>query len=264
MLTRTFIHIPGVGPKTERALWEQGCHDWDCFLGETRYEVHQVPYETARLEIETSRANLETGVHQYFSRALGIAEAWRAFPEFRERAVYLDIETDGGDRGDSVTMVGLYDGKQFRALIKDEDLADFPDVISHYSMIITFFGAGFDLPMLLKAFPNLRFDQIHIDLCPTLKKVGIFGGLKKIERALGIERPPETVGLNGLDAVRLWRMHRLGASGALERLVAYNRDDVVNLERLAEIAYQRLFGLTFPRRLLSTGAFGTTVEELAT
>src|ERR1041384_4308535 len=88
VLTRTFMHIPGVGPKTERSLWEQGCADWDCFLGST-YDVNQVPYETARLEIETSKTNLEQGVHQYFSRALGVAEAWREFPEFRSRAVYL-------------------------------------------------------------------------------------------------------------------------------------------------------------------------------
>ena len=101
MLTKTFLHIPGGGPKTERAIWEQGCTDWDCFLGETRYTVNQVPYETARLEVETSRSNLQAGVHQYFAKRLGIAEAWRAFPEFRQGAVYLDIETDGGDRGDS-------------------------------------------------------------------------------------------------------------------------------------------------------------------
>lgn len=228
-------------------LWAQGCLDWDGFLGEIRYETNQVPYETTRLEIETSRANLQGEVHQYFSRALGVAEAWRAFPEFRRRAVYLDIETDGGDRGDSVTMVGLYDGETFRALVKGEDLGAFPDVISHYGMIVTFFGAGFDLPMLQKAFPNLRLDQIHLDLCPTLRRVGLHGGLKKIEKALGIERSPETDGLNGMDAVRLWRAHRLGSDTALERLIAYNREDVVNLERLAEIAYKRMYYATVPK-----------------
>lgn len=249
MLTRTFLHIPGLGPKTERSLWEQGCPDWDTFLGERQFEVNQVPYETARLEVETSRHNLKEEVHQYFSRALGVAEAWRAFPEFRRRAVYLDIETDGGDRGDSVTMVGLYDGENFRALIKGDDLGEFPDVISHYGMIISFFGTGFDLPMLLKAFPNLRFDQIHMDLCPTLRRVGMHGGLKKIEKALGIERPEETDGLNGMDAIRLWRAHRLGSDTALEKLIAYNRDDVVNLEKLAEIAYDRLYRQTVPKSL---------------
>jgi uncharacterized protein YprB with RNaseH-like and TPR domain len=163
--------------------------------------------------------------------------------------VFLDIETDGGDRGESVTMVGLYDGEKFQALIRDEDLSTFPDVISHYGMIITFFGTGFDLPMLQRCFPNLRFDQIHMDLCPTLRRLGLYGGLKKIEKAVGIERAPETAGLTGLDAVRLWRAYRLGSDSAMERLLAYNRDDVVNLEKLADIAYKRLFGLTVPLRL---------------
>lgn len=264
MLTRTFLHIPGVGPKTERALWDQGCADWDCFLGETRYEVNQVPYETARLEIETSKANLSGFVHQYFARSLGVAEAWRAFPEFRRKAIFLDIETDGGDRGESVTMVGLYDGEKFQALIRDEDLSTFPDVISHYGMIITFFGTGFDLPMLQRCFPNLRFDQIHMDLCPTLRRLGHYGGLKKIEKAVGIERPPETAGLTGLDAVRLWRAYRLGSDAAMEKLLAYNRDDVVNLEKLADIAYNRLFGLTVPLRLRQPNAVATEPEEPAT
>jgi uncharacterized protein len=260
LLTRTFLHIPGVGPKTERQLWESGRVDWDGFLSGEPIDLGQVPYEQARLEIETSKANLVSGVHQYFARSLGMAEAWRAFPEFRDRLVYLDIETDGGDRGDSVTMVGLYDGKDFRALVQDDDLGEFPDLISHYGMIVTFFGGGFDLPMLQKAFPNLRFDQIHLDLCPTLRKIGLFGGLKKIEKAVGIDRPEETVGLNGMDAIKLWRAHRLGSDSALERLIAYNRDDVVNLEKLAEIAYKRLYTLTVPRDMRQE-SFGVAAVE---
>jgi uncharacterized protein YprB with RNaseH-like and TPR domain len=106
---------------------------------------------------------------------------------------------------------------------------------------VTFFGAGFDLPMIKKRWSFLEIDQIHLDLCPTMRKLGIQGGLKKIEKQLGLQRDEEAEGLNGLDAIRLWRQYeRRGDVGALEKLIKYNREDVVNLERLAEHAYTLL------------------------
>lgn len=145
-------------------------------------------------------------------------------------------------------MCGLFDGVEFRALVDGNDLGQFPDIISNYSMIVTFFGSGFDLPMLQRRFPNWKPDQIHIDLCPTLKRLGLRGGLKKIESQLGISRVSEAQGLSGIDAIRLWRMHRYGSDTALDTLIAYNREDVVNLEKLAEFAYSRLRSQTFDSR----------------
>ena len=107
-------------------------------------------------------------------------------------------------------------------------------------MIVTFFGAGFDIPKLKKAFPEVPFDQIHLDLCYALKRVGYRGGLKKIERQLGIARSGETDGLTGRDAIRLWNEYQSGRDSSLKLLVDYNREDVVNLERLAQIAYDKL------------------------
>ncbi len=184
-----------------------------------------------------SKDALTLGNHQFFQKALGTAEAWRAWPEFRESCVYLDIETDGGNSGQAVTTIGLYDGKEFVALVKGNDIENFRDVISRYSMIVTFFGIGFDLPMLQKRFRGIEFDHIHMDLCFTLKRLGYRGGLKKIEKQLGIARPCETDGLNGQDAIRLWREYQRGREESLETLIAYNREDVVNLEVLAQIAY---------------------------
>lgn len=177
-------------------------------------------------------------------------EAWRAFPQFRSSCVYLDIETDGTQGSNSVTTIGLYDGKDYQCLVKGIDLENFRDIISHYSMIVTFFGAGFDLPVLQKRFLGLRFDQIHIDLCPVLKQVGFRGGLKSIERELGIQRSEQTAGLTGRDAIFLWRRFtNLRDDRALETLIAYNREDVVNLERLAEVAYAALRTQTYNESL---------------
>jgi uncharacterized protein YprB with RNaseH-like and TPR domain len=68
----------------------------------------------------------------------------------------------------------------------------------------------------------------------------VTGGLKRIEQAMGIERAPHVAGLNGYDAVLLWRRYRMRRDeNALQRLLDYNRADVENLERLAEIAFER-------------------------
>jgi len=240
------VHIPGLGIQTEQALWRQGCESWSHFLAKRgEYSCGQVCRETAAKIIEKSQVALSEGRASFFRYGLGTKEAWRAFPEFRHKTVYLDIETDGGQSGDSVTMVGLYDGSTFRCLVKGQDLNEFPDVIASYGMIVTFFGASFDLPMLQKKFKGLRFEQLHIDLCPTLKRLGYHGGLKKIEKYLGISRGEDTEGLNCLDAIRLWRRYtHLDDDRALDTLIAYNREDVVNMVKLAEVAYEGLRKLT--------------------
>ena len=195
-----------------------------------------------RAFLETSEEALKERHHQFFAKHLGLKEAWRAYPDFRDACVYLDIETDGSD----VTAIGLYDGHEFTCFLKGESLESFRDAISRTSMIVSFCGGNFDLPLLLKRFRGLTLDQIHIDLHPLLGKLGFRGGLKRIERELGIQRPEELDGLTGFDAIVMWRRFvGLGDEAARERLIAYNREDCVNLERLAEIAYEQMAAQTF-------------------
>lgn len=206
----------------------------------SRWSVGSASKTAARKHLERSQLALKNQEHQFFRPGLGMRQAWRAFPEFRNSCVYLDIETDG-TAGNAVTMIGMYDGKEYRCFIQGDDLENFRDAISHYSMIVSFFGFSYDIPVLQKRFPGLDFDQIHIDLCPTLAQLEIRGGLKKIEKQFGIERSPETEGLTGRDAIYLWRKHRTHDDlNALKRLIAYNREDCVNLEKLAEHAYDGL------------------------
>jgi uncharacterized protein len=241
MLKRTFIHIAGVGRDTERKLWEQGCVTWETFLeNPNEFSVGSASREIVISTLEDSMQALEEENHQFFQKALTTTEVWRAWPDFRSSCAYLDIETDGGMSGSSVTTVGIYDGNEFKCLIKDRDLKDFQDVMSHYSYIVTFYGTGFDLPMLRKFCRTWEPDQMHLDLCFALKRLGIRGGLKKIEKQFGIARVDEAEGLDGSDAIRLWREYRMGNDKSLDTLIAYNREDVVNLERLAQIAYDKL------------------------
>ncbi len=80
----------------------------------------------------------------------------------------------------------------------------------------------------------------HFDLCFGAKKVGLTGGLKRIEAEIGIVREDDTVGIDGYEAVLLWQRARRGDSSALDLLVRYNREDTVNLMELAAVVYPRL------------------------
>ncbi|MFZ4508274.1 MAG: ribonuclease H-like domain-containing protein [Fimbriimonas sp.] len=246
MLERTFCHVPGIGITAERALWAQGCSSWSEYLASPRsFSVGSASRETVKRVLERSVESLASGEHQYFAARLGIKHAWRAFPHFRDRCFYLDIETDGGNSANAVTIIGLYNGQTFYGLVKGESLENFRNLISEVSMIVTFHGAGFDVPVLQKRFKDAALDQIHFDLCPALRQVNVRGGLKKIEREMGIIRPEEIANLTGYDAVKLWRRYiALGEDDALRILLNYNQADCVNLERLAEIAYQRLYAST--------------------
>jgi uncharacterized protein YprB with RNaseH-like and TPR domain len=238
LLTSTFIHVRDIDLKAERALWQQGATTWDAFLSEPERFAVGCDLGKAVRAVENGSKRLNRGEHQYFASRIPKREHWRVFPEFRDSIAYLDIETTGTNRDhEPITVIGIYDGVKYQPFVKGENISDFRDAISHYSVIVTFFGGGFDLPIIRDSFPSLRLDQIHIDLCPLMRQIGYRGGLKAIERAMGIERSGETKGLTGRDAVRLWAQYMRGSDSALDTLLAYNREDVVNLEKLMEHAY---------------------------
>ncbi|MEN3001173.1 MAG: ribonuclease H-like domain-containing protein [Armatimonadota bacterium] len=238
MLTRTYIHLAGVTEEMERRLWRQGAHDWQTLLATPdRWELPE-PYRTAILQgAAHSLHALERGDYAFFAGRLPLREHWRAFAEFQHRTAYLDIETDGGT---TVTVIGVYDGVEVHQFVHGINLHAFSDFIRQFALLVTFNGLNFDLPLLGNAFPGLVFDQLHIDLCPTLRRLGLRGGLKRIEQTLGLLRDPDVEGMDGLAAVRLWQAYCAGHSEALEMLLRYNREDILNLKPLAELAYQRL------------------------
>jgi uncharacterized protein len=223
--------------------------------GIEQYSFGSASTPIVQKHLEKSLIALESQEHQFFAQTLGLKEAWRAWPNFRSSCTYVDIETDGGKSGNSITTIGCWNGEKFDVFVKGQNLENFRDYISNYSMIVTFFGASFDLPMILKKFHGLRLDQIHLDLCPSLRAVGLQGGLKKIEKLVGINRGEDTDGLTGFDAIKLWRRYTMNRDQkALETLIAYNREDVVNLETLAQIAYDRHKAETFDKAILENEA----------
>ncbi len=246
MLTATYIHADGVGSATEQNLWQQGATSWETFAATpTTWKLPPRLREIVPAAVDQSLQALADRRVDWFARRLPRREHWRAAAAF-PRLGFLDIETDGGKTPSSITLIGLGDGLDTQIYVKGRDLARFAYDAQDFDGFVTFFGTGFDVPFLTRRFPvmeNVFADRLHIDLCPLLKRLGYTGGLKRIEQTLGIVRVPETEGLSGWDAVRLWRAFERGgpqSEDALRLLLAYNREDVVNMKTLLDYALPRL------------------------
>ena len=244
MLTRTFVHTPGIGSATERKLWAQGFTSWEaCLAAPDDLPISMASRSMLLGTLADSVEALRSSDARYFARTLPQKEHWRASRHFK-RIGYLDIETDGGT---TITVIGLYDGIRVRQYVRGDNMDVFPEEIGEFDLLVTFFGSGFDIPMPRRSFRKLPFDQLHVDLCFALRRLGHRGGLKAIEQSLGIQRSADTQGLGGWDAVRLWQEYRAGSDEALSILLAYNAEDIVNLEPLLDIAYEGLAAALEPK-----------------
>jgi uncharacterized protein YprB with RNaseH-like and TPR domain len=245
MLKHTFIHADGIGPATEKKLWSAGIHTWDHYL--VRHRENELPNrKLARLAplIEASLSAIRLRDVGFFGTRLKSSEQWRMYSEFSAQAAFIDIETTGlSPDFDQITVVGLFAGGRFTAFVQGKNLDRFPDAAAPYPLAVTFNGAQFDLPFLRRRFPKFN-PPAHIDLRYSLSKLGHNGGLKQIERKLGILRPSHLREVDGYEAVRLWSEHRRAKTGALDRLLEYCQHDVVNMKPLMERVAKEMPELT--------------------
>jgi hypothetical protein len=242
MLRHTFIHIPGVGVRTERKLWNRGACTWEDAVKLISGSANGLGSAAHRLETyipETFRA-LKDRDSGFFDRLTRHGESWRMFSEFPDECVYVDIETTGlSPRQDEITMVGTFNGSDYKAFVKGQNLRELGHELKKYPIAVTFNGSGFDLPFLRRRFSS-SLPPAHIDLRWTAYKLGFRGGLKEIEPKFGVKRPKRLSNMDGFDAIILWNQYRHGDRYALERLIDYNRADVVGLKTIMKQCYVRL------------------------
>ena len=226
MLTNTFCHMPRVSSAKEMALWNKGVLTWDDYRKEVPKSVH----------IDDSEIHLKKKNPNYFANGLKSDQHWRLFPDFQDSVAYLDIETTGLNKSyDEITTIALYDGHQIRTYVNGRNLDQFMRDIKDYRVLVTFNGKTFDMPFI-KNFFGIELDHAHIDLRYVLGKLGYKGGLKAIERRVGIDRR-DLRDVDGFFAVSLWHEFKQKKNEqALETLLAYNCTDVVNLEELMILA----------------------------
>lgn len=245
-IENSYIPVRGVGETTERSLWEAGATHWDNFdpglAGDTLGE---------RIErfIETAEPRLEAGDATFFADQFPSTEQWRLYDNFRADTLFLDIETTGLDqRRNSVTTVSVHRDGETRTFVQGRDLtADrVQSVLDDAALLATFNGVQFDVPFL-EAELGLDIDLPHLDLMHLGRRIGLTGGLKAVEREVGVDR--DRPDISGREAVRLWREYERGDQAALETLISYNREDTVNLESLLDVMAERLHDRVAPVEL---------------
>lgn len=159
---------------------------------------------------------------------------------------YLDIETTGLSWLDSeVTVIGIYlvNGSEDRLVQlvgKEVTVDSLLKTVNGVSTIYTYNGSRFDIPFIRGSLGiDLEAVADHHDLMHDCCRCNLFGGLKAVEQQLGITRRLQ--GITGSDAVLLWQRYReYNDRKALDLLLEYNKEDVINLkvlrERLSSIA----------------------------
>jgi len=237
VLRNTFCHIPGIGLKSEQAMWSKGIRCW----GDMGHAMSVAPKlknsEFVKERVMQSIYRLSQFDAEYFARLLTSNQQWRLFREFRDSVLYLDIETTGSaSPHNAITTIATYDGSSISYYVRDYNLGQFKYDVEKYKLLVTYNGRCFDVPVIERAF-GIKMPLAHIDLRFLLKGLGYTGGLKGCEKKFGIDRD-ELDGVDGFLAVLLWNeFKRSHDMRALETLLAYNILDAVNLEFLMIAAY---------------------------
>ncbi|MBU1671234.1 MAG: ribonuclease H-like domain-containing protein [Actinobacteria bacterium] len=148
-------------------------------------------------------------------------------------SIYLDIETQWNGR---ITVLGFYHESTGLVQIYGEDvtcermIAELPELAEY---VFTYNGHCFDLRLIRDQLEiDMRRQYTSYDLRWICQRNGLTGGLKGVERTIGIERRLPDV--DGLEAIRLWNRYRAGDRRALKKLLTYNEEDVMNLIRVRE------------------------------
>jgi uncharacterized protein YprB with RNaseH-like and TPR domain len=238
VIRRTFQHVPGVGPWREKDLWARGIAHWEDFPAAGGGVGLSTKLDgKARARLAEAEAALEARDLGALGRLFPAREHWRLFREFADEAVYFDIETDDTPAR-RPTVVALYDADGVQAFVQGRNLEALPAALAKRGLWVTFNGSCFDVPVLRDHFPELPEPDLHLDLRFHFQRLGMGSGLKALEDRMGIGRPPHLRGVNGWDAVLMWREYEERRSpGVLRRLVEYNLYDAFQLRSLMEKGY---------------------------
>jgi uncharacterized protein YprB with RNaseH-like and TPR domain len=153
---------------------------------------------------------------------------------------YLDIETTGLSAfSGAITVVGIYlcdnsDARFVQLVGRDITRYSLLETLEGVDTIYTYNGRRFDLPFI-NVHLGINLEELfkHRDLMYDCWRYNLRGGFKAVERQLGISR--KLIEVDGRMAVRLWwRYVDSFDLEALDTLLAYNKEDVVNLKELKE------------------------------
>lgn len=242
-LRGSFQHLPGIGVAREERLWSEGVLDWGDLVERVPVQMDMFHKRGSELyaAVEESERAFEHQDVAFFQSRLPKREHYRIAATFPDLCTFLDIESTGlSTYYDHVTLVGWSTGRTYSVLIDPAHTTQLESVLHDHPIVVTYNGTLFDLPFLGKRLNTDWSGSIHVDLRYLAKRVGLTGGQKKIELALGFARGSSLDGVTGAEAVTLWFDYKEGDLDALRKLVRYNHADIEGMKRVFEVVLGRL------------------------
>jgi len=167
-------------------------------------------------------------------------KTWIAiYEKLKDKALCMDIECCYWNG--PISLVGIYKPTEGQIIsesfVKGQNLTrtNLKHAFKDCKLLITYNGLKFDVPKLQKDFPGTLPKKIPtFDIYIFSKLLGINTNLKVLETSLGIERHESVEGKRHV-STRLWkRWSEKNDKKALDLLIEYNRQDVINMYPLAE------------------------------
>ncbi|HMP73339.1 MAG TPA: ribonuclease H-like domain-containing protein [Kiritimatiellia bacterium] len=227
------LHLPGIGPRKLLTLHQRGLLDWFQLRASHPPQLPGLPPDPFLHALEQSiHAFTQHNLH-HLVQTLKPQDHWRILHDFGHEATYLDIETTGDDLDPSITVVACLHRGTLHTFVQNENLDDLLDLLDDIRLLVTFNGTGFDLPAIEDHFRIPPLHLPHLDLRWICYHHRLRGGLKAIEKNLGITRPSDLTGTDGAEAVWLWRQWTTTRNPASRlKLIRYCSADVITLHLL--------------------------------
>jgi uncharacterized protein YprB with RNaseH-like and TPR domain/predicted nuclease with RNAse H fold len=244
VLEHTFIHLPGIGPKKEKNLWNIGIRTWDDFSDKFLPQPSLFANNSDDALVRTLQASyiaLKERDFDFFAQRLPRQEHYRIALTDPSATVFLDIETTGLSLYyDSTTLIGANNIGDYHFFVQGDDISVIERIFSRAKCIVTFNGGAFDLKFLQKEFPQIKLPMAHVDLRFFGTAVGIRGTQKHIEQQLGFERPEDIRAVRGWTAPLLWYRYCRGDIEAGQKLVEYNYYDIEGMRFIFDRFVERI------------------------
>ena len=231
MIHSAFLHFHGIGPKAWERLKAQGIHTWEQALA-AGSDLPVATKKRSRLleELALCQDALQRQDLAFLCRTLKPADHWRIAEVNARRLTWFDIETDGTEASSQITVIAALHRGQVHSFVRGENLDDFLDLLNDVELLGSFNGNSFDVPRVLSGFHIPTMPCPHLDLRWICWHAGWRGGLKHIEREMGLARDSAIASVDGLEAIALWlRWKRYGDTAARNSLVQYCCADVQGL-----------------------------------
>ncbi len=244
LIKNKFYFFPNIGFKKEEKiisfLKQNNCNSnfWDCFLKQKKVigisNKKKFFYDSLIKFLERKLLEEDFEIFKIF---LDVKDHYLLYDFFKDKIVFLDIETYGYDKNKNITFIGLSDGIDFKIFNPNNLTFDIKKILEG-KMIVTFNGNVFDIPHIKKKLQYNFENNFFIDLRFLLQKINVKGSLKKVEEEFNINR---NLKLNSGDPLLLYK--KLLATQDyyfLELLEEYIRQDVESLTILLPKIIRRL------------------------